>query len=112
MASKEDLPDLKEFIKDIKHNFFPYLSTQEDDKEEKHDLFQTCLEKIEKKLESRNLESSKVDYSLQHHGFNSGLRNYFIPKIYMKKFDGKDPITWIFQMEQFFYIHQVPTVRR
>ena len=34
MASKEDLQDLKEFIKDIKHNFVPQLSTQEKDKEE------------------------------------------------------------------------------
>ena len=30
---------------------------------------------------------------------------------YMRKFDGKDPITWIFQMEQFFDLHQVPTLQ-
>ena len=30
-------------------------------------------------------------------------------KIDMRKFDGKDPITWIFQMEHFFDLHQVPT---
>jgi hypothetical protein len=29
----------------------------------------------------------------------------------MSKFDGKDPITWIFQMEQFFDLHQVPTLQ-
>ena len=34
LASKEDLQDLKEFIKDIKHNFIPQLSTQAEDKEE------------------------------------------------------------------------------
>ena len=39
MASKEDLQDLKEFIKDIKHKFIPQLSTQEEDKEEQDDLF-------------------------------------------------------------------------
>ena len=83
---------MKEFMKDIKHNFIPRV----DDKEEKKDSFQSHLEKIEKQLESRKLESSKVDDSLQHHGFNSGPRNYFIPKIDMRKFDGKDPITWIF----------------
>ena len=38
-ASKEDLQDSKDFIKDIKHNFIPQLSTQEEDKEEKDDLF-------------------------------------------------------------------------
>ena len=75
MATKED----------IKHNFIPQLSTQEEDKEENYDLFQPRLEKIEKQLESRKLESSKVDDSLQHHGINSGPRNYFIPKIDMRK---------------------------
>ena len=29
----------------------------------------------------------------------------------MKKFDGKDLITWIFQMEQLFELHQVPTLQ-
>ena len=46
MASKEDLQDLKEFMKDIKHNFIPHLFTQEEDKEEKNDLFQSRLEKL------------------------------------------------------------------
>ena len=96
MASKEDLQDLKEFIKDIKHNFVPQLSTQEEDKEGQYDLFQSRLEKIEKQLESRNLESSKVYDLLQLYRFNSGPRNYFIPKIDMWKFYRKDPITWIF----------------
>ena len=38
MDSKEDIQDLKDFIKDIKHHFIPQLSTQEEDKEEQHDL--------------------------------------------------------------------------
>ena len=29
----------------------------------------------------------------------------------MINFDGKDPFTWIFQMEQFFDLHQVPTMQ-
>ena len=100
---------MKEFIK---HNFFCQLSSQEDDKEEQDNLFQPRLEKIEEQLESRNLESSKFDDSLQHHRFNSGPWNYFIPKIDMWKFDGKDPITWIFQMEQLFDLHKVPTMQK
>ena len=48
MDIKEDLQDLKELMKDIKHNFIPHLSTQEEDKEEKDDLFQSRLEKIQK----------------------------------------------------------------
>ena len=40
-------------------------------------------------------------------GSNQGwsTRVIQLPKIDMRKFDGKDPLTWIFQMEQFFDIH-------
>ena len=48
MAIKEDLQDLKELMKDIKHRFIPHVATQKEDKEEKGDLSQSCLEKIEK----------------------------------------------------------------
>ena len=33
------------------------------------------------------------------------------PKINMNKFESKDPNTWIFQMEKFFYVHQVPNLQ-
>ena len=46
MTIKEYLQDLKELMKDIKHNFIPHLSTQEEDKEEKYGLFQSHMEKI------------------------------------------------------------------
>ena len=69
MDSKEYLQVFKDFMKDIKQNFIPHLSTQEED-EEKDDLFQSCLDQNEKQLESRKLESSKFYDSLQHHGFN------------------------------------------
>ena len=39
-------------------------------------------------------------------------RGIQLPKIDMRKFDGKDPIAWIFQMEQFFDIHQVPNLQK
>jgi hypothetical protein len=67
-------------------------------------------------VEEIKIESQNHDYSsLQdphHQGFNVAPRNYFIPKIDMRKFDGKDPITWIFQMEQFFDLHQVPSLQK
>ena len=46
MASKEDLQDLKDFIKDIKHNFIPQLSTQEEDKEKKMTYSSHVLRKL------------------------------------------------------------------
>ena len=30
---------------------------------------------------------------------NVGFKTHHIPKIDMRKFDGKDPVTWILQME-------------
>jgi hypothetical protein len=38
---------------------------------------------------------------------NFGLKTNHVPKIDMRNFDGKDPITWILQMEQFFDLHNV-----
>jgi hypothetical protein len=38
---------------------------------------------------------------------NFGLKTNHIPKIDMRKFDGKNPITWILQMEKFFDLHNV-----
>jgi hypothetical protein len=43
---------------------------------------------------------------------NFGLKTNHVPKIDMRKFDGKDPITWILQMEQFFDIHNVPHTQK
>ena len=31
---------------------------------------------------------------------NIGSKTHHIPKIDMRKFDGKDPVTWILQMEK------------
>ena len=41
-----------------------------------------------------------------NNGSNQGWssRGIQLPNIYMRKFDAKDPITWIFYMEQFFDI--------
>ena len=67
-------------------------------------------------IEEINIESQNHDYSsLQdphHQGFKSTPRNYFVPKIDMRKFDGKDPIAWIFHVEQYFYLHQVPILQK
>jgi hypothetical protein len=43
---------------------------------------------------------------------NFGFNTNHIPKIDMRKFDGKDLITWILQMEQFFDLHNVPHTQK
>jgi hypothetical protein len=41
-----------------------------------------------------------------------GLKTNHVPKIDMRKFDGKDPITWILQMEKLFDLHNVPHTQK
>jgi hypothetical protein len=43
---------------------------------------------------------------------NIGLKTNHIPKTDIWKFDGKDPITWILQLEQFFDLHNVPHTQK
>jgi hypothetical protein len=43
---------------------------------------------------------------------NFGLKTSHVPKIDMRKFYGKDPITWILQMEQFVDLHNLPHTQK
>jgi hypothetical protein len=43
---------------------------------------------------------------------NFGLKTNHVPKIDMRNLDGKDPITWILQMDEFFYLHNVPHTQK
>ena len=43
---------------------------------------------------------------------NVGSKTHHIPKIDMRKFDGKDPATWILQMEQFFDLNNVQNAQK
>ena len=38
---------------------------------------------------------------------NVGWKSLHIPKIDMRNFDGKDPVTWILQMERYFDLDNV-----
>jgi hypothetical protein len=68
---------------------------------------------IERTLESENVSHEIHDEDTRNmnqewRNSNFGLKTNHFPKIDMRKFDGKDPITWILQMEQFFDLHNVP----
>ena len=43
---------------------------------------------------------------------NDGLKTHHVPKIDMRKFDGKDTVTWILQMEQYFDLHNVKNTQK
>jgi hypothetical protein len=87
-----------------------------ENKENKVNDTQSHLGGILSLLESTNYESQNHDHSLHqdphYQGFKLTRRNYFILKIDMRKFDGKYCITGIFQMEQFFDVHQTPSLQK
>ena len=71
---------------------------------------------IERTPESENVSHGIHDENTRNmnqewRNSNFGLNTNHVPKIHMRKFDGKDPITWILQMEQsliyiMFHIHK------
>jgi hypothetical protein len=84
-------------------------------KEEIMDVFKNFV--TEKTPESEN-ESHQIHdedtrkVNLEWRNSNFGLNTNHIPKIDMRRFDGKDPITWILQMEKFFDLHNVPHTQK
>jgi gas vesicle protein len=72
---------------------------------------------IERTPESENVsheihdeDTRKVNQEWRNSNFS--LNTNHVPKIDMRKFDGKDPITWILQMKQFFDLHNVPHTQK
>ena len=43
---------------------------------------------------------------------NFGLKTHHITNIDTRKFDGKDPVTWILQMEQYYDSHNVKNTQK
>jgi hypothetical protein len=87
--------------------------------EEKMDGFIEGLKNfvIERTPKSENVsheihdeETRKVNQEWRNSNF--GLKTNHVPKIDMRKFDGKDPITWILQMEKLFDLHNVPHTQK
>jgi hypothetical protein len=80
------------------------------------------MEVLKKNLTEKTLESENASHEIhdedtikvnqEWRNSNFGLKTNHVPKIDMRKFDGKDPITWILQMEQFFDLHNVPHTQK
>ena len=47
-------------------------------------------------------DENKINVNCDFINSNVGLKTHHIPKMDMRKFDGKDPVTWILHMEQYF----------
>ena len=57
-------------------------------------------------------DENKINFNHDFIDSNVGSENHHVPKIDMRKFDGKDPITWILQMEQYFDLHNVQDTQK
>ena len=57
-------------------------------------------------------DEKKINVNHVFINFNVGLKTHHIPKIDMRKFDGKDPVTWILQMEKYFDINNVQNTQK
>jgi hypothetical protein len=64
----------------------------------------------ESENEIHDEDTRKVNQEWRNSNF--GLKTNHVPNIDMRKFDGKDPITWILQTEQFFDLHNVPHTQK
>ena len=57
-------------------------------------------------------DENKINVNHDFIDSNIGLKTHHVPKIDMRKFDGKDLVTWILQMEQYFDLNNVKTHKR
>jgi hypothetical protein len=76
----------------------------------KHFVIERTPESDNASHEIHDEDTRKVNQEWRNSNF--GLKTNHVPKIDMRKFDGKDPITWILQMEQFFDLHNVPHTQK
>ena len=64
------------------------------------------------KIVEETHDENKINFNRDSINSNFGWKNHHIPKMDMRKFDGKDPVTWILQMEQYFDLNNVQTHKR
>ena len=67
---------------------------------------------IGEKVVQETHDENKINFNCDFINSNVGLKTHHIPKIDMRKFDGKDPITWLLQMEQYFDLHNVQNTQK
>ena len=74
-------------------------------------LIQKMFPNDEKIVEETH-DENKINVNHDFINSNVGLKTHHIPKIDMRKFDGKDIVTWILQMEQYFDLHNVKSTQK
>ena len=98
---KDNMEDMKNDLKVDKEGLKEYLTK----------LTQEMTPNDEKMVEE-NHDENKINVSLDFIHSNLGLKTYHIPNIDMRKFDGKDAVTWILNMEQYFDLNNVQNAQK
>ena len=109
---KRDMVDLKTDMVDLKTALKTDLKTDMADlKTNLKNFLQEILTNGEKVVKETHDVNKRV---VNHDSIDSnvGLKTHHIPKSDMRKFDGKDPATWILQMEQFFDLNNVQNTQK
>ena len=74
-------------------------------------LLQESILNSEKVVQETH-DENKINVNHDFIESNVGLKTHHIPKIDMRKFDGKDTITWLLQMEQYFDLYNVKNTQK
>ena len=64
------------------------------------------------KIVEETQDESKINVNRYFINSNIGEKNHHIPKMDMMKFDGKDLVTWILHMEQYFDLNNVKNTQK
>ena len=74
-------------------------------------LIQEMFPNGEKIVEETH-DENKINVNRDFINCNVGGKNHHIPKMDMRKFDGKDPVTWILHMEKYFDLNNVQNTQK
>ena len=64
------------------------------------------------KIVEETHDENKINVNRDFIKSNFGGKNHHIPKMEMRMFDGKDPVTWIPEMEQYCYLNNVKNTQK
>ena len=64
------------------------------------------------KIVEETHDEKKINVNREFVNSNFGGKNHHYPKMDMRKFDGKDLVTWILQMEQYFDLNNVQNTQK
>ena len=108
-ADMEDMKNgLKAYMEDMKNGLNTYV---EGLKEDVTNFPQEVIPSGENVVDETH-DDKKINFNHDLIDSTIGFKTHHIPNMDMRKFDGKDPVTWILHMEEYFDLHNVKKIRK